>query len=72
MEEFGGDEEDVQYWQDIAGAMDDISSGISGIVQSAMAGNVTGIISNILTAVPKMIIGFSKISFFVSEAINGL
>ena len=61
MEEFGGDEEDVQYWQDIAGAMDDISSGISGIVQSAMAGNVTGIISNILTGVPKMIIGFSKL-----------
>lgn len=57
----GADEEDVQYWNDIASALDDISGGIQDIVSAAMSGNVVGIVSSTLTALPKMIVGFSNL-----------
>lgn len=60
-EALGADQEDVQYWNDMADAMEQITSGIQDIVQSAMNGNVMGIISSAITAIPKMFIGFTNI-----------
>lgn len=60
-EAMGADEEDVQYWNDIASALGDISGGIQDIVQAAMSGNVVGIVSSTLTAIPKMIVGFTNL-----------
>ena len=57
-EAMGADEEDVQYWNDIASALNEVTAGIEDIVKSAMNGNVVGIISSVLTAVPKMFVGF--------------
>lgn len=57
-EAMGADEEDVQYWNDIASALGEVTAGIQDIVKSAMSGNVVGIISSVLTAVPKMFVGF--------------
>lgn len=60
-EAMGADEEDVQYWNDVADALGQISGGIQDIVSAAMNGNVTGIISSTLTAIPKMIVGFTNL-----------
>lgn len=60
-ENFGGDEEDVQYWNDIADGLDAVSAGIQDIISNVLNGNVMGIISSALTAIPKMIIGFAQI-----------
>lgn len=60
-EAMGADEEDVQYWNDVADALGEISGGIQDIVQSAMSGNVVGIISSTLTAIPKMFVGFANL-----------
>lgn len=60
-EAMGADEEDVQYWNDVADALGQISGGIQDIVSAAMSGNVTGIISSTLTAIPKMFVGFTNL-----------
>lgn len=60
-EAMGADEEDVQYWNDVADALGQISGGIQDVVQSAMSGNVVGIISSTLTAIPKMFVGFTNL-----------
>lgn len=60
-EAMGADEEDVQYWNDVADALGQISGGIQDIVSAAMSGNVVGIISSTLTAIPKMIVGFTNL-----------
>lgn len=60
-EAMGADEEDVQYWNDIADALGNIAGGIQDIVSAAMSGNVTGIISSTLTAIPKMFVGFANL-----------
>lgn len=60
-EAVGADEEDVQYWNDVADALGQISGGIQDIVSAAMSGNVTGIISSTLTAIPKMFVGFTNL-----------
>lgn len=60
-EAMGADEEDVQHWNDVADALGQISGGIQDIVQSAMSGNVVGIISSALTAIPKMFVGFTNL-----------
>lgn len=60
-EAMGADEEDVQYWNDIASALNDVSGAIQDIVSSAMGGNVVGVISSTLTAVPKLFVGFSNL-----------
>lgn len=57
-EAMGADEEDVQYWNDVADALSEISGGIQDIVSAAMDGNVMGIVSSALTAIPKMFVGF--------------
>lgn len=58
-EVMGADAEDVQYWNDIASALGDVSAAIQDIITSAMSGNVVGVISSVLTAVPKLFVGFS-------------
>lgn len=58
-EAFGADENDVQYWNDISDSLGQITSGVGDIVQSAMSGNIAGMVSASLTAIPKMIAGFS-------------
>ena len=60
-EAMGADEEDVQYWNDVADALGQISGGIQDIVSAAMSGNVVGIISSTLTAIPKMFVGFTNL-----------
>lgn len=60
-EAMGADEEDVQYWNDVADALGNIAGGIKDIVSAAMSGNVTGIISSTLTAIPKMFVGFANL-----------
>lgn len=60
-EAMGADEEDVQYWNDISSALNNITSGIKDIVQSAMSGNIIGIVTSALSAIPKMIAGFAQV-----------
>lgn len=60
-EAMGASEEDVQYWNDVADALGQISGGIQDIVSAAMSGNVVGIISSTLTAIPKMFVGFTNL-----------
>lgn len=56
---FGGDEEDVQYWNDIADGLSEVTSGIENMVQAAMSGNPIGIVTSAITAIPNMISGFA-------------
>ncbi len=60
-EVFGGSEEDVQYWNDIANGLNEVTSGIENVVQAALSGNPVGIVSSVITAVPNMISGFSNL-----------
>ena len=60
-EAMGADEEDVQYWNDVADAFGQISGGIQDIVSAAMSGDVVGIISSVITAIPKMFVGITKL-----------
>lgn len=57
-EVMGADEEDVQYWNDIADSLNQVAGGIQDIVKSAISGDVVGLISSVLTATPKMFVGF--------------
>lgn len=57
----GADEEDVQYWNDVASALSDISGGVQDIVQAAMNLDVVGAVSSVLTAVPKMFVGVTNL-----------
>lgn len=57
-EALGADEEDVQYWNTVADSLSNIAGGIQDIVSAAMSGNVVGVISSTLTAIPKMFVGF--------------
>lgn len=60
-EAMGADEEDVQYWNDIASGLDEVSGAIQDIVSAAMSADVVGVISSALTAIPKMFVGFANI-----------
>lgn len=60
-EAMGADEEDVQYWNDMSNAIGQISGGIQDIVSAAMSGDVVGIISSVITAIPKMFVGITKL-----------
>ncbi|MDE5886044.1 MAG: hypothetical protein K2H46_00470 [Muribaculaceae bacterium] len=57
-EALGADEEDVQYWNTVADSLSNISAGIQDIVNSAMSGDIFGMVSSVLTAIPKMFVGF--------------
>lgn len=57
-EVMGADEEDVQYWNDVSDSLNQITSGIQDIFQSAMSGDMVGLITSVITAVPKMLVGF--------------
>ncbi len=58
MEALGANEEDVQYFNDIATALGDITAGFQGIIDSALSLNVGGIISNAIGVIPNMVKGF--------------
>lgn len=58
MEALGGDEDDVQFWNDIGTAIDDLTAGFQGIIDSIMSLNVAGVISNAIGAIPNMVKGF--------------
>lgn len=60
-EAMGADEEDVQYWNDIASTLDEVAGGIQDVVSAAMSGNAAGVISSTLTAIPKMFVGFANL-----------
>lgn len=58
MEALGANEDDVQYVNDIATALGDITAGFQGIIDSALSLNVGGIISNAIGVIPNMVKGF--------------
>lgn len=58
MEALGGDEDDVQFWNDIGTAIDDLTAGFQGIIDSILSLNVAGIISNAIGVIPNMVKGF--------------
>lgn len=58
MEALGVDEEDVQYFNDIATALGDITAGFQGLIDSALSMNVGGVISNAIGIIPNMVKGF--------------
>lgn len=58
-EVFGGSEEDVQYWNDIASSLNEVTSGIENMVKAALSGNPIGIVTSAVTAIPNMISGFA-------------
>lgn len=60
---FGGSEEDVQYWDDIANGLNDVTSGIENMVQAALSGNPIGIATAAVTAIPNMISGFATLFY---------
>lgn len=60
-EVFGGSEEDVQYWNDIADGLNEVTSGIENMVQAAISGNPIGIVTSAITSIPNMISGFSTL-----------
>ena len=60
-EVFGGSEEDVQYWNDIASGLNEVTSGIENMVQASISGNPIGIVTSAITAIPNMISGFSNL-----------
>lgn len=57
-EAMGADEEDVQYWNDVADALSEITAGVQDIVSAALKGDVMSVITGIITAIPKMFVGF--------------
>ncbi len=60
-EAFGGDEEDVQYWNDIASGLSDVTSAVGDLTQAAIKGDIGGIISSAVTMIPKLLVGFSTL-----------
>ena len=61
MEAVGADEEDVAYWRTIGDSIGEITAGLQDIVQSVMKGDLMGVITGVITAVPKMFVGFGNI-----------
>lgn len=57
----GGSEEDVQFWNDIADGLDQVGGAVDDIIKSVASGNVLGIIKSAVSAIPKLIVGFSSI-----------
>lgn len=58
MEALGGDEEDVQFWNDIGTAIEDLTAGFQGLIDSIMSLNLAGVISNAIGIIPNMVKGF--------------
>lgn len=57
----GGSEEDVQFWNDIADGLDQIGGAVDDIIKSAASGNVLDIVESAVSAIPKLVVGFSSI-----------
>lgn len=60
-EVFGGSEEDVQYWNDIANGINEVTEGIENMTKAALSGNPLAMASSVITSVPKIISGFSSL-----------
>lgn len=58
MEALGADEEDVQFWNDIGTAIDDLTAGFQGIADAIMSADVAGAISSTIGIIPNMAKGF--------------
>lgn len=58
MEALGGDEDDVQFWNDIGDAIGDLTAGFQGLIDSILSLNVAGVISNAIGVIPNMVKGF--------------
>lgn len=58
MEALGGDEDDVQFWNDIGDAIGDLTAGFQGLIDSILSLNVAGVISNAIGIIPNMVEGF--------------
>lgn len=58
-EALGGDREDVEYWNDIATALNDVTGGIENMVQGALSGNPIRVVTSAVTAIPNIISGFA-------------
>lgn len=58
MEALGGDEDDVQFWNDIGDAIGDLTAGFQGLIESVKSANVAGVISNAIGIIPNMVKGF--------------
>lgn len=61
MEAVGADEEDVAYWRTIGDSISEITAGLQDIVQSVTKGDLMGVITGVITAIPKMFVGFINI-----------
>ena len=57
----GGSEEDVKFWNDIADGLDQIGGAVDNIIKSVASGNVLGIVKSAISAIPKLVVGFSSI-----------
>lgn len=61
MEAFGSETEDIQFVDDISNAVGDIFAGVGDIIQSALSGDVVGIVTGAITAPLKIITGFANL-----------
>ena len=62
MEAFGSaSAEDIQFVDDISNAVGDIFAGVGDIIQSALSGDVVGIVTGAITAPLKIITGFANL-----------
>ena len=61
MEAFGSEAEDIQFVDDISNAVGDIFAGVGDIIQSALSGDVVGIVTGAITAPLKIITGFANL-----------
>lgn len=57
----GGDEEDVQFWNDLATGIDEVASGMGDLLNAVKEGNPIAAVTAVVTAVPKLISGFSTL-----------
>ena len=60
-EVFGGSEEDVQYFNEVGDALSNIGSAVGDVVQAAISGNPMEVVSAVVNALPKMIVGFANL-----------
>lgn len=58
-EVFGGDQEDVEYWNDIAAGLNEVTGGIENMVQAALSLDPMAVVTSAVTAIPSMISGFA-------------
>lgn len=60
-EALGGSAEDVQYWNDIASGIGEVTSAVESMTLAALTGNPIQIATTAITAIPQLISGFSTL-----------